>query len=83
MGRTNLHKAAFAGDVERVKELLKKGADPNTKDKKGRTPLHAAAYKGHVEVVKLLLEHGADPNIKINTAGRRCTGRHIRAMSML
>jgi ankyrin repeat protein len=70
MGRTNLHKAAFDGNAERVKELLKKGADPNTKDKKGRTPLHwAAPYKGHVEVVKLLLEHGADPNIK-NKYGR-------------
>jgi ankyrin repeat protein len=43
MGRTNLHKAAFDGNAERVKELLKKGANPNTKDKKGRTPLHWAA----------------------------------------
>jgi ankyrin repeat protein len=62
MGRTNLHKAALVGDAERVKELLKKGANPNIKNEKGRTPLHAAAYKGHVEVARLLLEHGADPN---------------------
>ncbi len=46
MGRTDLHKAALLGDVERVKELLKKGADPNIKDKKGRTPLHEAAQWG-------------------------------------
>jgi len=30
MDRTALHKAALLGNVERVKELLKKGADPNT-----------------------------------------------------
>jgi ankyrin repeat protein len=43
MGRTNLHKAAFDGNAERVKELLKKGANPNTQDKDGYTPLHWAA----------------------------------------
>jgi len=64
MGRTYLHRAASAGDVKRVKELLEKGADPNTQDEKGRTPLYWAAYKGRVDVVKLLLERGADPNVK-------------------
>jgi ankyrin repeat protein len=43
MDRTDLHKAALLGNAERVKELLKKGADPNTQDKYGRTPLHKAA----------------------------------------
>jgi len=52
------------GDAERVKELLKKGADPNTQDEAGNTPLHWAAYKGHFDIVRLLLEHGADPNIQ-------------------
>ncbi len=64
MGWTDLHKAASAGDVERVKELLKKGANPNTKDIDGQTPLHMAASGGHFDVVKLLLEHGADPNVQ-------------------
>jgi len=61
---TDLHSAAFEGDAERVRELLKKGADPNTQDKYGWTPLHDAAREGRVDVVKLLLEHGADPNVK-------------------
>jgi ankyrin repeat protein len=61
---TDLHDAAFDGDVERVKKLLEKGENPNAKNKTGRTPLHVAAYMGHVEVVRLLLEHGADPNAK-------------------
>jgi ankyrin repeat protein len=64
MGWTDLHKAALEGDVERVKELLKKGTGPNAQDEKGRTPLHIAAYKGHVDVVKLLLVYGADPTVK-------------------
>jgi serine/threonine-protein kinase TNNI3K len=67
MGRTNLHKAAFDGNAERVKELLKKGADPNARDKYGWTPLHKAASRCSVDVVKLLLERKpkrADPNIK-------------------
>jgi len=64
MGWTDLHKAALVGNAERVKELLKKGANPNVQDEYGWTPLHEAAYKGHVDVVELLLEHGADPNIQ-------------------
>jgi len=59
-----LHIAAYEGDVERVKKLLKKGADPNVQEEHGRMPLHVAVYKGHVDVVRLLLEHGADPNIQ-------------------
>jgi ankyrin repeat protein len=61
---TDLHSAAFDGDVERVRELLEKGENPNIKNKDGITPLHVAASKGYVDVVKLLLERGADPNIK-------------------
>ena len=64
MGWTDLHSAALVGYAERVKELLKKGADPNTQAKDGETPLHIAASMGHVDIVKLLLEHGADPNIQ-------------------
>jgi ankyrin repeat protein len=43
MDQTDLHIAALAGDAERVKELLKKGADPNIQNEYGRTPLHKAA----------------------------------------
>ncbi len=63
MGQTDLHKAALLGDAEKVKELLKKGTDPNIRDEKGQTPLHIAASGGNVDVVKLFLERGADPNI--------------------
>ncbi len=64
MSWTNLHDAAFNGDVERVRKLLEKGENPNTKDKYGWTPLHIAASKGHVNVARLLLKHGANPNVQ-------------------
>jgi len=41
-----LYIAALVGDVERVKELLEKGANPNVRDKYGDTPLHLAASGG-------------------------------------
>jgi len=66
---TDLHDAAFNGDVKRVRKFLEKGANPNAKNKTGRTPLHVAAYMGRVDVVKLLLERGADPNVQ-NKDGR-------------
>ncbi len=81
MGWTDLHKAAFVGDVERVKELLKKGADPNAQDEKGQTPLHEAAFWGRVGVVKLLLVYGAGPTVKDKDRNTpldlaRAKGRH-------
>jgi len=76
MSWSDLHFAASAGDVERVRELLKKGVDPNAKNEYGDTPLHLAAFWGHVDVVKLLLEHGADPNTQ-DKAGR--TPLHVAA----
>jgi len=80
---TNLHSAAFNGDVKRVRKLLEKGENPNIKNKDGWTPLHVAAFWDRVDVVALLLERGADPTPKIKTARRRCTKRRLWAMSML
>ena len=61
---TDLHDAAFNGDVERVRKLLEKGENPNAQSRDGWTPLHNAASGDHVDVVALLLERGADPNIQ-------------------
>ena len=62
-----LFKAVKMGDAAKVKELLKKGANVNAKDRHSWTPLHYAAFGGYVEVVKLLLEHGADVNARAAT----------------
>jgi len=58
-----LLKAAREGDVEKVKDLLARGADPNA-IKLGTTPLHIAAGHGHFDIVKILVENGANVNAK-------------------
>jgi len=52
-----------AHDPEKVKLLVERGADVNTRAATGVTPLMVAArYNGNVEVVRLLLKKGAKPN---------------------
>ena len=58
-GHTPLMEAAKVGDIETVKDLVKRGADLEAKSEKGKTALHYAAANGHVVVVTLLLEQGA------------------------
>ena len=48
--------AAMEGEAGKVKELIGKGADVNTKDGKGNTVLIEAAREGHLDVVKMLVE---------------------------
>ena len=48
------------GNVDRVRDLLDRGADVNVRNHKGQTALHCAARAGFVEIVDLLLDRGAD-----------------------
>ncbi|OEL31145.1 hypothetical protein BAE44_0007836 [Dichanthelium oligosanthes] len=53
-GRTVLHAAAAAGEVEAVAVLVDMGADTSAADARGRTPLDVAREKGYQEVVDVL-----------------------------
>jgi hypothetical protein len=59
-GFSPLHRAAMGGDVARVRELIRQGANVNVQQKKFLgTPLQYAAAQGHGETVQALLDAGA------------------------
>jgi ankyrin repeat protein len=79
-GATAFLRAAQSGDLELLKLLIARGADPKINTKLGVTPLAAAAGIGWVEgvtkerspeetvqVVKYLLSLGIDPNFQADT----------------
>ena len=58
-GLTALYWASYKGDLQRVRDLLKNGADANVTTGIGTTPLMAAAQVGHLDVVRHLIDSGA------------------------
>src|SRR5262249_14399160 len=66
--KTQLNKAltlaASIGKLDQVKELLKKGADPQWRDPmgNGKTAMVRAVMSGKLETVKFLVESGVDPH---------------------
>ncbi|WYX31612.1 ankyrin repeat domain-containing protein [Achromobacter denitrificans] len=58
-GETPLMYLAIAGQTERAKKLIARGAQVN---RLGWTPLHYAASKGQMEMARLLLAQHAMPN---------------------
>jgi len=56
----NLCEAVWTGDVERVRELIRLGAEVNGCREDGHSPLHLAIEQLYDEIVELLLDAGAD-----------------------
>jgi ankyrin repeat protein len=54
-----LHRAAWHGDVPKLKSLIAAGANLEARDARGRTPLHLATHARQREAVKLLAKAGA------------------------
>ncbi|XP_066902827.1 ankyrin-3 isoform X2 [Halyomorpha halys] len=71
-GNTPLHDAAFAGQSDTVRTLLKTGSSSNQRNLEGETPLHLAAEGKHKDVVKILLDSGADPALQDNNGATPC-----------
>ncbi|MGO9095448.1 MAG: TonB family protein [Bryobacteraceae bacterium] len=60
-----IHDAAWAGNLEAVKTLLKENPKlADSSDVSGRTPLHRAAAAAHKEIVALLLANHAEVDAK-------------------
>ena len=56
--------AALFGKLNKVKQLLNEGADPNAITECGKSPLMLAAMYGHKAAIETLLDAGADPNLQ-------------------
>jgi ankyrin repeat protein len=59
-GRSPLHYAALANDLDAAGARVAAGDDPNLRDVNGLTPLHFAAQESAAEVAALLLSAGAE-----------------------
>lgn len=55
--------AAKEGNIEKIKFLLKYGADINGLNAYGNTPIMVALENNHIDAAKFLVEAGADVNI--------------------
>jgi ankyrin repeat protein len=63
-----IHNAAKAGDLAKVKTLLKENPElVSSKDDRGNAPLHMAVISGKKDMVELLLATGADVDAKNNS----------------
>jgi hypothetical protein len=60
----SMHRAAFEGDIVRVRILATDASAIGTRDRTGATPLHVAARRGHAEIVTVLLAAGANLDAK-------------------
>ncbi|QNK67563.1 ankyrin repeat domain-containing protein [Variovorax sp. PAMC26660] len=55
-----LHRAAWHGDLPKLRSLIASGASLDARDPRGRTPLHVATHARQRDAVKLLAKAGAN-----------------------
>ncbi|KAL7333449.1 hypothetical protein PS15p_202350 [Mucor circinelloides] len=63
-GRTKIFSSTSSGSLEKVKDLVERGADVNHRDNAGWAPLHEAALKGQYEIAEYLIQAGAIVNVR-------------------
>mmetsp|Transcript_175243 Transcript_175243/g.562051 ORF Transcript_175243/g.562051 Transcript_175243/m.562051 type:complete len:304 (-) Transcript_175243:7-918(-) len=79
-GRTALHLAAAAGDLEICQALLAASADPRLKDRKGQTPTDKARDGRHEHVIHFL--ELSDSSASEDPRARRDAGHSLVTASM-
>ncbi|CAM2731528.1 Ankyrin repeats (3 copies) [Legionella steigerwaltii] len=81
----NLIDAVRAGDLVRVSDLLRQGADPNIVNPSDDTevPLYIAISSGNLEIADALLKNGADPNLRPFPLEIAIKNGNLNAINML
>jgi uncharacterized protein len=73
---SQLHAAAYNGNVDIVLRLLADGTQPDVRDEKGYTALLWASFRAavtdQVPVIRALIQAGADPNAATNAGDANC-----------
>lgn len=63
-GRTKIFSCTSSGNLEKVQELIERGANINHLDNAGWSPIHEAALKGQFKVLQYLIEKGGMINVR-------------------
>ena len=69
LGDSQLQRASRCGDLQLVRELVRRGARVAAETAGGRTALHNALLNGHSKVAEFLLDNGANPVSKVSKDG--------------